>query len=216
MGQKVHPVGFRIGVYRPWDARWFARPNQYGKSLLEDIKLRAYLEKHLKSADIARIEIEKAGNSIRIVLHSGRPGAVIGKKGQGIEGLRKDIATFLGKSKVVELSVQELKKPELNARLVAKSIADQLSARGSYKKAMKTAALASMRAGAKGIKICCSGRLNGAEIARSEWTRVGSVPLHTLKADIDYALAEALTTYGKIGVKVWICRGEYRTFNLPS
>ena len=216
MGQKVHPVGFRIGVYRPWDARWFARPFQYSKMLIEDIKLRSYIEKHLKSADIARIEIEKAGNSIRIILHSGRPGAVIGKKGQGIDELRKDIGLFLGKSKIVEVSVQELKKPELNAKLVAQNIADQLSSRGSYKKAMKTAALASMRAGAKGIKICCSGRLNGAEIARSEWTRVGSVPLHTLKSDIDYALAEAHTTYGLIGVKVWICRGEYKVSNLAS
>lgn len=209
MGQKVHPVGFRVGIYRDWDSRWFVKPSQYGKSLIEDIAIRRYIEKRLQSADIARIEIEKAGNNIRITLHSGRPGAVIGKRGQGIEDLRKDIATFLGQNKVVELSVQEVKKVELNATLVAKNIADQLANRGSYKRAMKSAALATMRAGAKGIKICCAGRLNGAEIARSEYTRVGSVPLHTIKADIDYALSEAKTTYGIIGVKVWICRGEY-------
>lgn len=216
MGQKVHPVGFRVGIYRDWDSRWFVKPSQYGKSLVEDVKIRQYLEKKLKSSDIARIEIEKAGNNIRINLHSGRPGAVIGKRGQGIEELRKDVAAFLGEGKVVELSVQEVKKVELNATLVAKSIADQLASRGSYKRAMKSAALATMRAGAKGIKICCSGRLNGAEIARSEYTRVGSVPLHTIKADVDYALKEAKTTYGIIGVKVWICRGEYEIVHTVS
>jgi small subunit ribosomal protein S3 len=216
VGQKVHPIGFRVGIYRDWDSRWFVKPSQYGKSLIEDISIRRYIEKKLKSADIARIEIEKAGNNIRINLHSGRPGAVIGKRGQGIEDLRKDIAAFLGQNKVVELSVQEVKKVELNAMLVAKSIADQLTNRGSYKRAMKSAALATMRAGAKGIKICCAGRLNGAEIARSEYTRVGSVPLHTIKADIDYALSEAKTTYGIIGVKVWICRGEYEVIHTIS
>jgi small subunit ribosomal protein S3 len=168
------------------------------------------LEEHLKAAEIARIEIEKAGNSVRINLHSGRPGAVIGKRGQGIEDLRKDLVTFLGKGRLVEVSVQEVKRTGLDATLVAKNIAEQLTARGSYKRAMKSAVLQAMRDGAQGIKICCKGRLNGAEIARAEWARVGSVPLHTLKADIDYALSEAKTTYGIIGVKVWICRGEYQ------
>lgn len=211
MGQKVNPLGFRLGVYRSWDARWFVRPNKYGKSIIEDIKLRHHIESLVKSIDVSRVEIEKAGNSLRVVLHSGKPGSVIGKGGQGIEGLRKEILEFLGSpTRLVDVSVQEIKKPELDALLVAKAIAAQLSARGSYKKAMKNAAVSAMRGGARGIKICCSGRLNGAEIARSEWVRVGSVPLHTLRSDIDYALFEAHTTHGRIGVKVWICRGEYQ------
>ena len=211
MGQKVHPIGFRLGVYRSWDARWFARPNQFGKLLLEDLSIRKALKMLLKPADLAKIEIEKANDNIRIVLHSGRPGVIIGKKGQGIDGLRADLVAKLPalKGKNIELSVQEIKKPELNAQLVAKSIADQLEGRVSYKRAMKNAALEAMRSGAQGIKICCSGRLNGAEIARKEWTRVGSIPLHTLRADIDYGFEEALTTYGLLGIKVWICLGQY-------
>lgn len=208
MGQKVNPKGFRIGVYRDWDARWFARKD-YGAQLLEDIKIRNYIARTLKHAEIARVEIEKAGDNVKVILHSGRPGTVIGKKGQDIDSLRKNLS-FLIKKPTVDVSVQEVKTPALDANLVAQSIAEQLERRVSFKKAMKRAVADTMRAGATGIKICCSGRLNGAEIARSEWMRVGSVPLHTLRADIDYALAEALTTYGIIGVKCWIGRGEYQ------
>lgn len=208
MGQKVHPIGFRLGIYRTWLARWFAR-DSYGKFLMEDLKIRKYLEERLKDAEISNVEIEKTGENVRVIIHSGRPGVVIGKKGQEIDNLKLALAKMLGKSNV-EVSVQEVKNPELDAMLVAKSIAEQLERRVSHKKAMKRATASSMRAGAKGIKIRCSGRLQGAEIARDEWERVGSTPLHTLRADIDYGLAEAKTTYGIIGVKVWICRGEYQ------
>ncbi len=208
MGQKVNPVGFRLGIYRFWDSRWFARKS-YGKEVLEDIQIRNYLKSVLENAEMAKIEIEKAGDNIKIMIHSSRPGMVIGKKGQEIESLRNEIARRL-KKKNVEISVQEIKSPELDAILVAKNIAEQLVKRGSFKKAMKRAALSAMKSGAKGIKIRCSGRLNGAEIAREEWTRVGSIPLHTLRSDVDYGLAEAKTTYGLIGVKVWICKGEYQ------
>lgn len=209
MGQKVNPVGFRTGVYKDWDARWFAPTHTYGKHLLEDIKIREMVDSYLKHAEIARVEIEKAGDNLRIILHSGRPGVVIGKGGKEIDELRRYFAQKLNKANV-EVSVQEVKKPEMNAVLVAKSIADQLVRRVSYKRAMKRATAAAMRAGAQGIKVAVSGRLNGAEIARSEWSRLGSVPLHTLRADIDYGEAEALTTFGLIGVKVWIGKGEYQ------
>ena len=208
MGQKVHPIGFRLGVFRGWLGRWFAR-DSYGKLLMEDLKTRKYLEKRLKNAEISRVEIEKAGDNIRVIIFSGRPGVVIGKKGQEISNIREELSKLLGK-KTIEVSVQEVKNPELDAMLVAKGIADQLERRVSYKKAMKRATATAMRAGAQGIKVCCSGRLHGAEIARTEWARVGSTPLHTLRSDIDYALAEAKTTYGIIGVKVWICRGEFQ------
>ena len=208
MGQKVNPIGFRLGVYRDWDARWFAR-DSYGKQLLEDLEIRKFLNKSLEKAEVARIEIEKDGENLRITIHSGNPGAVIGKKGQEINALKVALAKKLKKENVA-ISVQEVKKPELNAQLVAKSIASQIERRSSYKKAMKRAASSGMRAGAQGVKICTAGRLNGAEIARSEWVRVGSVPLHTLRADIDYGFAEALTTYGIIGIKVWISKGNYQ------
>lgn len=208
MGQKVHPNGFRTGVYRDWNARWFARKS-YGEQLLEDLKIRKFLAQRLRNAEVARVEIEKAGDNVKVIIHSGRAGVVIGKKGQEIDALRKEIAKLINKN-AVEVSVQEVKHPELDATLVALNIAEQLERRGSFKKAMKRASAATLRAGAKGIKICCSGRLNGAEIARSEWLRMGSVPLHTLRADVDYGFVEALTTYGKIGVKVWIGRGEYQ------
>lgn len=208
MGQKVNPKGFRVGVYRDWDARWFARKN-YGDQLLEDMKIRNFLAERLKNAEVSRVEIEKAGDNVKVIIHSGRAGMVIGKKGQEIDSLRKEIAKIIKKN-AIEISVQEVKNPELDAVLVALSIAEQLERRGSYKKAMKRAAAATLRAGAKGIKICCAGRLNGAEIARSEWLRMGSVPLHTLRADVDYGFVEAQTTYGKLGIKVWISRGEYQ------
>ena len=211
MGQKVHPIGFRLGIYRGWDARWYARPNKYGTLLIEDLAIRRFLEDYLKNADLAKVEIEKAGDNMRIVLHSGRPGGIIGKRGQGIETLRDALAATLPKGKNIDVSVQEIKKPEVDAQLVAKKIAADLENRGSYKRAMKNAALAAMRiGGVKGIKIRCAGRLNGAEIARAEWTRVGSIPLHTLRSDIDYGFWEAKTTYGLIGIKVWICKGDYQ------
>ena len=208
MGQKVNPRGFRVGVYRDWDAKWFARQS-YGKQLLEDLAIRSLIDRVLKHAEVARVEIEKAGDSIKVIVHSARPGTVIGKKGQEIDSLRKEISTITGKN-AIEVSVKEVKTPDLDATLVAKNIAEQLEQRVSFKKAMKRAVANTMRAGATGIKICCSGRLNGAEIARSEWARVGSVPLHTLRADVDYGVARAQTTYGVIGVKVWIGRGEYQ------
>lgn len=212
MGQKVNPRGFRTGIYREWDARWFAPLSQYGKNIIEDIKVRELLNKKLKHAEISSIEIEKAGDSMRVILHSGRPGIVIGKQGKEIDDLRNFLAKKLGKSSV-EVSVQEVKKPELDAQLVAQSIASQLERRMSYRRVMKRSATASMRAKAKGIRINIAGRLNGAEIARTEWVRLGSIPLHTLRSDVDYGFAEALTTYGIIGVKVWICRGEYQQDN---
>ncbi|MDR3647347.1 MAG: 30S ribosomal protein S3 [Candidatus Babeliales bacterium] len=208
MGQKVHPIGFRLGVYRDWDASWYAR-NSYGKSLLEDFKIRDYLFATLEKAEIANIKIEKAAENVKVIIFSGKPGMVIGRKGQEIDTLRRDLSKMLNVANV-EVSVQEVKRAELDAKLVAENIAEQLVKRANFKKTMKKAASTGMKSGAKGMKICCSGRLGGAEIARSEWTRVGSVPLHTLRSDIDYALAEAKTKYGIIGVKVWICRGEYQ------
>ncbi|OQA33827.1 MAG: 30S ribosomal protein S3 [Candidatus Dependentiae bacterium ADurb.Bin331] len=208
MGQKVNPNGFRLGVYKDWDARWFARRCSYGEQALQDIKLRRELGKLLNNAEVARVEIEKAGDdSIKVVIHSARPGVIIGKGGQDIESLKKDVAQLLKKTNV-EISVQEVKSPEIDATLVAKNIAAQLEKRASYKSSMKKAVSSAMRGGAKGIKIRCSGRLGGAEIARPEWERFGQVPLHTLRSDIDYGFAEAKTTYGMIGVKVWICKGE--------
>lgn len=209
MGQKVHPIGFRLGIYRDWDARWFAKGGKYGTLLLEDLEIRKFLNKELEAAEIAKIEIEKESDSVRVVIHSARPGVVIGKKGQGIDDLRKRLAKVLNKS-TVEISVQEVAKPELDATVVAKNIAAQLVKRVSYKRAMKRASASALRSGAKGVKICCSGRLQGAEIARTEWVRDKSVPLHTLRSDIDYGVAEALTTYGIIGVKVWIYKGEFQ------
>ncbi len=209
MGQKVHPIGFRLGIYRGWDARWFASRNEYGKLLIEDIKIRRFLKDALEKAEVSRIEIEKAADSIRIIIHSGRPGHIIGRKGQEIDTLRTQLSALLKKQNI-EISVQEVAKPELDAALMGQNIAAQLEQRVSYKRAMKKAAQAAIRAGAKGVKICCSGRLQGAEIARREWTRVGSVPLHTLRSDIDYGFAQAHTTYGVIGVQVWVCKGEYQ------
>jgi small subunit ribosomal protein S3 len=208
VGQKVHPIGYRLGVYLDWDSRWFAKKKDYGDKALEDIKIRRFVKETLNKAEVGRVEIEKAGDSVKIIIHSARPGFVIGRKGQEIDQLRSKIAKMLNVGSV-EVSVQEIKQPELDARLVARAIADELERRVSFKKAMKKASASTMRAGAKGMKICVSGRLNGAEIARSEWLRIGAVPLHTLRADVDYSLAEAHTTYGIIGVKVWICRGEY-------
>jgi small subunit ribosomal protein S3 len=212
MGQKVNPVGFRVGIYRKHESRWFARRKNYAQLVFEDIKIRQYIDKRkdLAGAEISAIEIEKAGDdNVRVIIHAARPGVVIGKKGQEIDFLRRDLSNLLGRDNV-EVSVQEIATPELDAIIVAKSIAGQLEKRASFKKVMKKAATSAMKAGARGIKIRCAGRLGGAEIARDEWIRVGSTPLHTLRSDIDYGFIEALTTYGKIGVKVWICRGEYK------
>jgi len=208
VGQKVNPIGFRVGVYRNWDSRWFAR-DSYGQQLMEDLEIRKYLESCLENAELAKIEIEKAGDSVRIIVFTARPGVVIGKKGQEIEAIKKKLAKSLNKQNV-EISVQEVKRPELDAQIVAKNIALQLEKRVSYKKAMKRAAASAMRMGAKGIKIRCAGRLQGAEIARKEAIRIGALPLHTLRSDIDYGFAQAYTTYGVIGVKVWICKGEFQ------
>ncbi len=206
MGQKVHPVGFRIGVFEDWRARWFAKKS-YGTELLEDLRIRRYLKNKLNDIDVDKVVIEKAGENIRIIVFSSRPGFIIGKKGAGIENLKQEIYAKLKKN--VDISVQEVRFRDLSASLVAKNIAEQLEKRVGYKRAMKRAGYATMKSRAKGIKICCAGRLGGAEIARSEWLRLGSVPLHTLRSNIDFALAEAKTTYGIIGVKVWICKGEY-------
>jgi small subunit ribosomal protein S3 len=207
VGQKVHPVGFRLGVYRDWDAHWFARKS-YGQQVLEDLKIRRYIEEAFGAAEIAKIEIEKAGENVRVTIYTPRPGIVIGRKGEEIERLRKGLAKLLNRSNV-DVSVQEVKNPELDALLVAKNIAAQLEKRANFKQVMKRAAAASIRSGARGVKICCAGRLAGAEIARDEWYRGGSVPLHTLRANVDYGFAEAMTTYGVIGVKVWIYKGEF-------
>ncbi len=208
MGQKVNPIGFRVGVYRDWDAHWFARKS-YGKQLIEDLAIRKYLSRVLVGAEVGRVEIEKAGDNVKVIIHTARPGQVIGKKGQDIDRLRKDLCSLTGR-KSIEISVQEIKHPELDATIVAKNIASQLERRGNYKLAMKKAANTARRSGAKGIKIRCSGRLGRAEVAREEWIRVGSTPLHTLRSDIDYGFAKAKTTYGIIGVKVWICKGDYQ------
>lgn len=206
MGQKVHPVGFRLGIFEDWRARWFAKKS-YGIELLEDLKIRKFLKDKLNSSVVDKIVIEKAGENIRIVIYSSRPGFIIGKKGAGIDLLKKTFYEAFKKN--IEISVQEVRAHTLSASLVAKGIAEQLEKRASFKRAMKKAGFATMKSGAKGIKICTSGRLSGADIARSEWLRLGSIPLHTLRSNVDYALAEAKTTYGIIGVKVWICRGEY-------
>lgn len=211
MGQKVNPIGFRVGIYRGWDSRWFTN-KKYGDLVLQDVKIRKFVDGNLDRAEVSRVEIERTGESIKVIVHSGRPGMVIGKKGQEIDALRKQLASLLNVTSV-EVSVQEIRQPELDALLVAKNIADQLVRRASYKKAMKRAATSSMKSGARGVKICVSGRLGGAEIAREEWVRLGAAPLHTLRSDIDYGFAEAKTTYGMIGVKVWICKGEYQRQN---
>lgn len=206
MGQKVHPIGFRVGVFRDWHAHWFAKKS-YGASLLEDFKIRKYLDERLKKAELSHVIIDKMPDSVRVELHSSRPGLIIGKKGQEIDTLRSDLTKLCGKP--VDVSVQEVKNAEIDATLIAKDICEQIERRVGYKRLMKKAGMAAMKAGARGIKICCSGRLAGSEIARSEWLRLGSVPLHTLRSNVDYALVEAQTTYGVIGVKVWVCKGEF-------
>ncbi len=204
MGQKIHPIGLRVGIIRGWESRWFQKKH-YAEWLHEDIAIRQFIRKQMKNAGISRIEIERA-DKINIILSTAKPGIVIGKRGAGIEELRKKLVALTGKE--IKLNVQEIKQPELDARLVAENIVEQLEKRVAFRRAMKQAAGRSIRAGAKGIKIQCGGRLGGAEIARSERTFEGKVPLHTLRADIDFSIVEAYTTYGRIGVKVWIYRGD--------
>ena len=205
MGQKVHPIGFRLGVIRSWESKWYEEKN-YAKWLHEDIKIREFVKEKLGQAGISRIEIERAANKIKINVHTARPGIVIGKRGAGIETIKKDLQALTQNE--VYLNVVEVRKAETDAQLVAENIAQQLERRIAFRRAMKKAVQTSLKFGAKGIRVACAGRLGGAEMARYEWYREGRVPLHTLRAEIDYGFAEAKTTYGKIGCKVWIMKGE--------
>ena len=209
MGQKVNPHGLRVGVIKNWDSRWFAKDNVFGDLLVEDYNIRKYLKELLYAAGVARIEIERTAKDVKIILQVARPGLVIGKGGEQIEKLQADVAKMIGKP--VRITIDELKNPDTNAQLVAENIASQLEKRIAFRRAMKQSMGRAMRMGAKGIKTCCSGRLAGAEIARCEHYHEGTIPLQTLRADIDYGFAEANTTYGKIGVKVWIYKGEVLT-----
>lgn len=206
MGQKVNPIGIRLGITRDWNSRWYADSKNYSDFLVSDIKIREELNKKLGHASISDIKIERVANGIRVAIHTARPGVVIGKKGEDIEKLKVELSKMTGMP--VNINIEEIKKPELDAKLVAESIAQQLEKRIQFRRAMKRAVGNAMRLGAEGIKVTVSGRLNGADIARAEWYREGRVPLHTFRADIDYATFEADTTYGKIGVKVWIFKGE--------
>ena len=205
MGHKVNPVGFRLGINRTWDSRWFA-DDKYGDLLYEDIRLRNYLFDRLSQAGVSRVVIERPAKRARVTIHSARPGVVIGKKGADSEKLRQELSRMTGSD--VNLNIVEIRKPELDAKLVAENIAQQLERRVAFRRAMKRSVQSAMRLGAEGIRINCGGRLGGAEIARMEWYREGRVPLHTLRADVDYGTATALTTYGACGVKVWVFKGE--------
>lgn len=209
MGQKVHPIGLRIGIIRSWDSRWYAEKRKYKDNLIEDMLIRKHIEENLSNAAIAHVEIERVANRVKLVLHTAKPGVIIGRRGAGIEELRKTLEHKSGK--VVQINVAEVLQPALDAKLVADNIVEQLEKRIAFRRAMKQAVARSMKMGAKGIKVQCSGRLAGAEIARTERTFEGKVPLHTLKADIDFAISEAYTTYGRIGVQVWIYRGDINT-----
>ncbi|MFV0680869.1 30S ribosomal protein S3 [Ottowia sp.] len=206
MGQKIHPTGFRLSVSRNWASRWYASNRDFAGMLAEDIKVREYLKAKLKNAAVSRVLIERPAKNARITIYSARPGVVIGKKGEDIEKLKKELADQLGVP--VAVNIEEVRKPEVNAQLIADSITQQLEKRIMFRRAMKRAMQNAMRLGAQGIKIMSSGRLNGIEIARTEWYREGRVPLHTLRADIDYGFSEAKTTYGIIGVKVWVYKGD--------
>jgi len=205
MGQKVHPIGFRLGVIKTWDSRWYAKKN-YASLLHEDIKIRNIVKERLTHAGVSKIEIERAGQKAKINIHTARPGIIIGKKGAEVDKLKKDLEAMTGKQ--MYINIQEIRRPELEAQLVAENIALQLERRIAFRRAMKKSVTSALRLGAQGIKITCAGRLAGAEIARTEWYREGRVPLHTLRADIQYGFAEAKTTMGQIGVKVWIYKGD--------
>ncbi len=206
MGHKVNPIGLRLGINRTWDSRWYANKSEYGSLLHEDYAIRSMLEKELKQAAVSKIVIERPHKKCRVTIHSARPGIVIGKKGADIEKLRKQVGKLTNSD--VHINIVEVRKPECDANLVAQSIAQQLERRVAFRRAMKRSVQSAMRMGAEGIRINCAGRLGGAEIARTEWYREGRVPLHTLRADIDYGTAEALTAYGISGIKVWIYKGE--------
>lgn len=206
MGQKVHPIGMRLGIVKDWSSRWYAPSKDFADTLCADLKVREYLRKKLAAAGVSRIQIDRPARNAKITVYAARPGVIIGKSGKEIENLRDEINKIVNVP--VHISIEEVRKPELDAKLVADSIAQQLEKRVMFRRAMKRAVTTALRLGAKGIKICVSGRLGGAEIARSEWYREGRVPLHTLRADIDYGQGEAFTTYGVIGVKVWIFKGE--------
>ncbi|MCB0356077.1 MAG: 30S ribosomal protein S3 [Bdellovibrionales bacterium] len=206
MGQKVNPIGLRVGVIRTWDSRWFAKGKNYVENLQEDFKLRHYIKQKLKHAGVSKIEMERAAKKLKVIISTARPGVVIGKKGTGIDALKADLQKQTDNE--VFVNIQEVRKPDLDAQLIAENIALQLEKRISWRRALKKAMAASVRSGVRGIKVMVSGRLDGAEIARTEWYNEKSIPLHTLRADIDYGVAEALTGYGIIGVKVWIYRGD--------
>jgi len=206
MGQKVHPTGIRLGIVKDWTSKWYADSKEYADFLHTDLKVRAFLQKKLANASVSRIQIERPARNARITIHTARPGIVIGKKGEDIERLRGEVFKMMGCP--VHINIEEVRKPELDATLVAQSIAQQLEKRIMFRRAMKRAVGNAMRLGAQGVRVSVAGRLNGAEIARTEWYREGRVPLHTLRADIDYGTAEAHTTYGVIGIKVWIFKGE--------
>jgi small subunit ribosomal protein S3 len=205
MGQKVHPTGIRLGITTDWNSKWYAK-NDYAKLVNEDINLRKYIKNKLSKAAVSKIQIDRPAKNARVTIHSARPGVIIGKRGGGIDAMKQEMSKMLGIP--VHVNIAEIRKPELDATLVAESVAQQLESRVMFRRAMKRAVTAAMRSGALGVKISVGGRLGGAEIARSEWYREGRVPLHTFKADIDYGTAEAHTTYGIIGVKVWIFKGE--------
>ena len=206
MGQKVQPIGIRLGISTDWKSRWYASGTDYAKNLKEDLQVRDYIRKRLENASISDITIERPAQNLKVVIHSARPGTVIGKKGEDINSLRRELTEMNGAP--VSVSVEEIRKPDLDAQLVAESICQKLEKRMMFRRAMKLAVKNSMRVGALGVKVMISGRLNGADIARTEWYREGRVPLHTFRANVDYGFAEAMTTYGVIGVKVWIFNGE--------
>ena len=206
MGQKVNPIGLRLGITRGWDSIWFAKKKEYGKLLIEDYKIREFIKKNIVNSGISQVIIERTSKKCIVSIYTSRPGFVIGKKGSDIGKIKKNLSKI--SSGEVTLNIKEVKKPELNSYLVAENIAQQLVKRIAYRRAMKRAMQSALRLGAKGIRVCIAGRLGGNEIARTEWLREGSVPLHTFRADVDYAEAEALTTYGIIGIKVWIYKGE--------
>ena len=214
MGQKVNPYGFRLGIVTDWKSRWFA-DREYTDYLTEDVRIRKYLDAQLRRAAVSRVEIERTRDRLRIDVHTARPGIVIGRRGVEADRLRQGLFKISGNPKI-QLNIQEIKQPELDANLIAQGVADQLTGRVSFRRAMKRAVQTAMKAGAQGIKVQCSGRLGGAEMARREWYREGRVPLHTLRADIDYGLAEARTTFGRIGVKVWIYKGDILPYRAGS
>jgi small subunit ribosomal protein S3 len=213
MGQKVHPIGFRLGIIKTWDSRWFSQKN-YAALLHEDLKIRKIVKERLMHAGVSKIEIERAGQKAKINIHTARPGIIIGKKGAEVDKLKKDLETMTGKQ--MYINIQEIRRPELDAQLVAENIALQLERRIAFRRAMKKSVTSALRLGAQGIKIMCAGRLAGGEIARTEWYREGRVPLHTLRADIQYGFFEAKTTMGQIGVKVWIYRGDVLQVPKPA